>query len=1368
MPVASAPENTFSDFESDDDDDDDDTENKNEQKPLIAPSTDIKGDFEAALEEGFDFGGVFAFSERYAMGVAPNPCLNIDGLGAVGIPLSERDARAIISGSVPASVPPNDGAPGMWEMPSEKIHFDNPAWDTWIQKTAGVAASTALNACIPVRPSFSLKKLVIHEVGSHTTHYKEPIDDDAANAKVGDFIAILPSLFQGAQLNLRHGGQAKSLNFAHQSGLSTSIVAAYSGVEHILAGVTSGYRLSLIYDIVQPMTHAEDRATLPEMQGATHKLYNIMLSWKQDTSGEAPQSLACLLQHKYTNTSNFSAKSLTGVDAHLISHLYPLARQLKFRIYLAQIKVTVTTMAHAEDDGYEYRSHCSYRRGYGGWGRRRYDFYDYDDEDMDEDIDEMEFEDDEGSREEDLTLTRVVDLRGMPVHVGVDLEADDLINGDITDQGPDTEDFERDERTTATRTKVYKRTVLLMWPKDSDADLSVTVGDIYDYACNALRTSFTVAPTEREKKLVQRLLSCCQTRPQEAKLQQVVQVLRESADRWNDEQVLLRALKACGVDKNTHLMGVEGFVSAYQAFGWAPLKDFYGDAMKNDVSNTRRHALLARLTQMAVEEEDAEVSSWCTAQAESILRSLGKIDAAQIPWLADLGLSRGGEYLRDIIFPQLQAQNLDKGFWIPFIQRLQQSMTAIPTTSPEVVAELIVQCVSETARNLPAFPTKVVKTGGYGYHQPQDRQEKNSEAILEVVKLCVDTKNEALCVGIFAKMRNAIRLGSFSPELPPWHYYAELSIALIQYIQSVPTTPALDAAFQPFFVDVIDLMISAACTTPDGKAVTPCPLNEQHIAIIMLAAQKAGGVSVLKERLNADALKGREPSTLRGLALAAAKTFTREQLQNNMALQAHSDVIITLVSSAVDTLNMAPFPTRVIKPYGYQSADRHEKNSAAILEVVKLCIDTKNEALCAGIFARMRDAARRGTFRPEFPPWLYYSELFVALHQYLPTVPATPALDAAFQHFFVDVIDSLLSATRTTLDGKAITPCPLNDQHQGYIMLAARKAGGISVLKQRLIADALKGHDSDTLQKLARSVAKEFPRAQLQQDSVAVQAYSDVIITLVRTAIDTLDMASLAKKPAPYNYYGGGTTPSDRMIGLVKFCFELGAQSLCQRLLLRFVPPPPGSTIAQHVSDVLAPFLPVLRQYLLGQRLDFQTEPYKIFAATVVKAFAEKVMPAQKPHEAVPLTQLQAIGCQACSECKELNAFFCSDKATISFARVQGVRTHLERRLAITRSWGVTWETIKGRSPHTLKITKPASMTALGLWSANSQRGKTLLQGLGDPATQTRILGADCHLVYARIHGTPVPFANASQTLNAQKRTSPDATNPVAKKARTS
>ena len=121
---------------------------------------------------------------------------------------------------------------------------------------------------------------------------------------------------------------------------------------------------------------------------------------------------------------------------------------------------------------------------------------------------------------------------------------------------------------------MYKRTAILIWLKNTAIDGRVSVGDVYDHALHVLRKSLTPVPTKREVKVVKALLQCCRTRPQDdKKMQKVMQTLRKSADRWNDMQLLLRALKVCGVDKNADLMGVEGFVLAYQAFGWSALKD---------------------------------------------------------------------------------------------------------------------------------------------------------------------------------------------------------------------------------------------------------------------------------------------------------------------------------------------------------------------------------------------------------------------------------------------------------------------------------------------------------------------------------------------------------------------------------------------------------------------------------------------------------------------------------------------------------------------------------------------------------------------------------------------------------------------------
>lgn len=225
-------------------------------------------------------------------------------------------------------------------------------------------------------------------------------------------------------------------------------------------------------------------------------------------------------------------------------------------------------------------------------------------------------------------------------------------------------------------------------------------------------------------------------------------------------------------------------------------------------------------------------------------------------------------------------------------------------------------------------------------------------------------------------------------------------------------------------------------------------------------------------------------------------------------------------------------------------------------------------------------------------------------------------------------------------------------------------------------ADPPKGQQSSTLQALARYVMKEFS-PQLRRDPAAFKAFGQAIITLVRAAIRTFDTSSLVKRYIP-------PTASQRMIAMIDFCFEVGGQSQCQYLLPRFVPPPTGTTATQHVSGVLAPFLPDLQKYLVGKDLNFEAEPYKTFVVTVAKLFAEKVM-TPKPSEPVPASKLRAIGC-GCRDCKELKAFFRSAQAVVCLPAVQKIRLHLERELAKTRAWGVSWQTVKAGSPRMLEV----------------------------------------------------------------------------------
>ncbi|KAJ7102770.1 hypothetical protein C8R44DRAFT_640816 [Mycena epipterygia] len=359
-------------------------------------------------------------SERYSMEDASNPCLNIDGLGPIGLPLSAREAIAVRALAVPVPM-----APHTWEIPLKKCKFDNHSWEPWIQGTVGSKIMNLLAGENDTQPILRPHRLCLYEAES-------PTDD--SEDKIGCLFVILPSLFEGGQLELRHDGEIKILNLAHLSGVSTFVAGTFTGVEHSMSPVSSGYRLWLEYDLIQPMTHLDEKPCLPDMQGPTRALRHLMVSWKQKKNPHQPPFLAVLLKHKYPRTPNFGAKTLEGSDALLVSRLRNLARGLKFRLYLVHVEQKYCWKGELK---YRYRAGDYYYES-DGWGSSE----DEEDETEDEHEDDTKLRknkyDKFGDTARPLRVVEIMKLDGMPVNVEkLILQDDDLLNGSMTDYDPD-------------------------------------------------------------------------------------------------------------------------------------------------------------------------------------------------------------------------------------------------------------------------------------------------------------------------------------------------------------------------------------------------------------------------------------------------------------------------------------------------------------------------------------------------------------------------------------------------------------------------------------------------------------------------------------------------------------------------------------------------------------------------------------------------------------------------------------------------------------------------------------------------------------------------------------------------------------------
>lgn len=190
-----------------------------------------------------------------------------------------------------------------------------------------------------------------------------------------------------------------------------------------------------------------------------------------------------------------------------------------------------------------------------------------------------------------------------------------------------------------------------------------------------------------------------------------------------------------------------------------------------------------------------------------------------------------------------------------------------------------------------------------------------------------------------------------------------------------------------------------------------------------------------------------------------------------------------------------------------------------------------------------------------------------------------------------------------------------------------------------------------------------------------------MISMLVDAAIRASDMAALMSRK-PTLFY---SVAIHHILDLIKFCFEVDTPNKCQDFLLKLLDAPAGFTISQHVDKVLVPLIPALKTFLETVHLDYRTEPFRTFCVAVIKAYANTVV-GQKPHQLVAVAELEGVGCSTCAECAALKAFFLADTPSIDFSRAQTKRSHIEHHLGATSPWGVTWETHKLGSPHTLRV----------------------------------------------------------------------------------
>ncbi len=231
-----------------------------------------------------------------------------------------------------------------WEIDGSKITFGNPDWKKLLNKILDkVKGSFSLE---DVQIEASLYKLLIYEKGGFFLKHK---DTEKEEGMFASLIINLPSEFAGGELEIEWMGESVKIDFSRHI-YDIAYAAFYSDCDHEVHKVDSGYRISLVYNLIKKDNG--NQIGLSSLPKAVDKIGELLIKLKEN---EFRKPYLLLLDHQYTQT-NFSVNKLKDNDINKAEAILQAAQKAGYFVDLGLLNhhVSGTYEDDYYDNGYGY------------------------------------------------------------------------------------------------------------------------------------------------------------------------------------------------------------------------------------------------------------------------------------------------------------------------------------------------------------------------------------------------------------------------------------------------------------------------------------------------------------------------------------------------------------------------------------------------------------------------------------------------------------------------------------------------------------------------------------------------------------------------------------------------------------------------------------------------------------------------------------------------------------------------------------------------------------------------------------------------------------------------------------------------------
>ncbi|MFD4442208.1 2OG-Fe(II) oxygenase [Nocardia sp. NPDC058519] len=302
-----------------------------------------------------------------------NPALKVDGIGAVTLPVSAEQARALCEIAHPAHYGRGEqtlldpSVRDTWQIPRELVTVDDqrmltPLLDS-LRDRLGLAPERTLSA--------ELHSVLVYEKGQF---FRPHQDSEKADGMIATLVVTLPSAFSGGEFVVEHQGQRV---IDQGSPTELGIVAFYADCTHEVLPVTEGYRISLTYNLITSTSaprggdpSAAD--SVEALAGQLREHFTVPIpvpQWKRNGGPDhrAPERMVYLLDHQYSRLG-LNWWQLKGADSVRADMLFSAADTAGLEVALALTEIQQSqAYGRFEDEGWLVGRHRRWERTGDQW-----------------------------------------------------------------------------------------------------------------------------------------------------------------------------------------------------------------------------------------------------------------------------------------------------------------------------------------------------------------------------------------------------------------------------------------------------------------------------------------------------------------------------------------------------------------------------------------------------------------------------------------------------------------------------------------------------------------------------------------------------------------------------------------------------------------------------------------------------------------------------------------------------------------------------------------------------------------------------------------------------------------------------------------